>query len=173
MPQIDCASLARIRTSSLFPSCVKAMYMGPFGTTLVPKMFDLHGLLHEREISFQGPWARTGAQRHWFQARSPDWGDARGDQKLDKFVGPQRYLQLLSCHLRDTYLHHRKFKRNSGEILNISLNINRCFSSPQNAPRYFFYHFEWINNDQNRFEMQKINALFWQNDLNYDVSQAH
>ena len=51
---IDCASLARIRTlgpvkcASLFPSCVKAMYVGPYGTKVVPKMFeyvrDLHGL---------------------------------------------------------------------------------------------------------------------------------
>ena len=31
---IDCASLARIqiKCASLFPSCVKAMYVGPYGT---------------------------------------------------------------------------------------------------------------------------------------------
>ena len=35
--------------TSLFPSCVKAMYVGPYGTKVVLKMFeyarDLHGLL--------------------------------------------------------------------------------------------------------------------------------
>ena len=47
-------TLDPLKCASLFPSCVKAMYVGPYGTKVVPKMFeyvrDLHGLLGEANM---------------------------------------------------------------------------------------------------------------------------
>ena len=48
--QVSCvfAHWDPLKCASLFPSCVKAMYLGPYGTKVVPKMVeyarDLHGL---------------------------------------------------------------------------------------------------------------------------------